>query len=164
MESKINLILAVESGNPNIPPHLDGSLARPRKWFRLTTENVDQYIFGGFVNKMLENIENHPVPGGYDMQKTIIWDNLRAHKTAYVSHIIQGRESPNHFQSVDRPPYCPKIAPIEYIFCELAAELARRCTRDWNMNDLRRNILQIIRNIGRDGKLHSTFVHCGYPF
>ena len=69
MESKINLILAVESGNPNIPLHLDGSLARPRKWFLLTTDNVDQYIFGGFVNEMLYNIENHPVPGDYDMQK-----------------------------------------------------------------------------------------------
>jgi len=91
MEAKINVILAVESGNPNIVPHLDGSIQRPRKWFRLTTDNVDQYIFGGFVNEILHNIENHPVPGDYDMEKTIIWDNLRAHKTPYVTHIIEGR-------------------------------------------------------------------------
>ena len=128
MESKINIILAVESGNPNIPLHLDGSLACPRKWFRLTTENVDQYIFGGFVNEILDNIGNHPVPGEYDMQKNIIWDNFIAHKTAYFTHIIHGHNSLDHFRSVDRPPYCPKIAPYRACFCELVAELARRCT------------------------------------
>ena len=163
-ESKINVILAVESGNPNIPPHRDGSLQRPRKWLRMTVENVDQFIFGGFVNEILHNIEQHPVQGGYDDHKVIIWDNLRAHKTPYVTNIIEDRPSTNNFSSIDRPPYCPKIAPIEYIFCELAAELGRRCQRDWTIVDLRRNIIDIVRMIGRDGRLHSTFVHCGYPF
>lgn len=37
-EAKLNLILCVESGNPNIPAHMDGSMERPRKWFRLTTD------------------------------------------------------------------------------------------------------------------------------
>jgi len=60
---KINVILAVESGNPNIAPHLDGSIQRPRKLLRLTIENVDQFISGGFVNKILYNIEQHPVQG-----------------------------------------------------------------------------------------------------
>jgi len=163
-ELKINVILAVESGNPNIPHHMDGSINRPRKWLRMTIDNVDQFIFGGFINEILTNIETHPVPGGYDDTKIILWDNLRAHKTPYVTNIIEDRVSHNDFSSCDRPPYCPKIAPIEYIFCELAAELSRRCVRDWTIVDLRRNIIDIIRNIGRDGKLHSTFAHCGYPF
>ena len=30
-DSKVNVILAVEAGNPNIPNHLDGSVARPQK-------------------------------------------------------------------------------------------------------------------------------------
>ena len=63
-ELKINVILAVESGNPNIPNNLDGSVARPRKWLRLTIDNVDQFIFGGFINEILSNIERYPVPGG----------------------------------------------------------------------------------------------------
>jgi len=163
-EAKINVILAVEAGNPNIPAHMDGSLNRPRKWLRITVENVDQFIFGGFVNEILDNIERFPVQGDYDMNRVIIWDNLRAHKTPYVTTIIEDRNSPNDFSSVDRPPYCPKLAPIEYIFCELAAELGRRCTRDWTMVELRWNIIDIVRRIGRDGRLHSTFVHCGYPF
>ena len=163
-ESKINVILAIEAGNPNVPSHLDGSIQRPRKWLRMTIDNVDQFIFGGFVNEILHNIEQFPVRGGYDDEKIIIWDNLRAHKTPYVTTIIEDRPSANYFHSVDRPPYCPKIAPIEYIFCELAAELARRCTREWTVLDMRRNIIKIVRNIGRDGRMHSTYVHCGYPF
>ena len=158
------MILAVESGNANIPAHMDGSIQRPRKWFRLTVDNVDQFIFGGFINEVLTNIEQHPLPGNYDHHKILLWDNLRAHKTPFVSNIIEDRATDNIFESVDRPPYAPKLAPIEYAFCELSAELSRRCNRNWTMRDLRWNTADIIRNMGRDGRLHSTFVHCGYPF
>ena len=72
--------------------------------------------------------------------------------------------SDNHFYSVDRPPYRPKMAPIEYVFCELADELARRVRREWVIDDLRWNIYDICARIGRDGKFHNTFVHCGFPF
>lgn len=82
----------------------------------MTTYNVDEFIFGGFVNEILHNIEQHPVHGDYDQNRIIIWDNLRAHKTFYVTYIIEERKTTNHFSSVDRPPYCPKIAPIEHIF------------------------------------------------
>jgi len=163
-EQKLNLILCVESGNPNIPAHMDGSMERPRKWFRLTNENVDQFIFGGFVNQTLTDIETNPVIGNYDMTKCLLWDNVIFHKTAFVTNIIEGRPSPNRFYTVDRPPYAPKLAPIEYVFCEIAAELEKRCNRDWNMDDLRRNVIDIIRTVGNDGRLYSTFVHCGYPF
>jgi len=130
----------------------------------MTIDNVDQFIFGGFIHEILNNIETHPVQGGYDDNRIIIWDNSAAHKTPYVTNIIEGRESANSFSSIDRPPYCPKLAPVEFVFCKLAAELARRCVRDWTVADLRRNIIDIICNIGRDGKLYSTFTHCGYPF
>ena len=154
----------MESGNANIPAHLDGSLQRPRKWLRLTIDNVDQFIFGGFVNEILHSIEQHPVPGDQDQHKIIIWNNLRTQKMPYVTNIIEDRESPNNYTSVDRPPYCPKIAPIGFTFYELAAELGHRCERKWTMVELRRNIMDIVRNIGRDGRLHSTFIHCGYPY
>jgi len=143
---------------------MDGSLNRPRKWLRLTVENVDQFIFGGFINEVLDNIERFPVQGDYDMNRVIIWDNLRAYKTPYVTTIIGDRPSLNSFSSVDRPHYCPKLAPIEYMFYELDAELGRRCTRDWTMVDLRWNKIDIVWRIGREGRPHSTFVHCGYPF
>ena len=68
-EMKIKIILVVESWNPNMAPHLDGSIQRPRKWLRLTIENVDQYIFRGSVNEILYNIEQHLVQGDYDNNK-----------------------------------------------------------------------------------------------
>ena len=127
-------------------------------------DNVDQFIFGGLVKEILTNIEIHPVLGNYHDEKFIIWDNLSAHKTPCVTNIIEDKGTPNTFNSIDIPPYTPKIAPMEFIFCELATELSRRCKRDWMIIDLRQNIRNIVRNIGHNGRLHSTFVHCGYPF
>jgi len=163
-EAKLNFILAFKSGNANIPAHMDDSIERPWKWFRLTVDNVDQFTFGVLINEILDNIERYPLPVNYDLHKTIIWHNLRAHKTPFVTNIIEDRESENIFESVDRPPYVPKLALIEYVFCELAAELIRRCNRNWTMEDLRWNCIDIIRTMGRGGRLHSTFVYCGCPF
>ena len=73
---------------------------------------MDHFIFGGFVNDILDNIDRFPVHGNHDTNRIIIWDNLRAHKIPYVTTIIGDRPSPNNFSSVDRPSYCPKLAPI----------------------------------------------------
>ena len=162
-EVKLNVVLAVEPGNPNLNPGLVGSMMHPRRWVHITQSNVDQLIFGDFVNDILTEIEDHPVQGGYDDEKCILWDNLSLHKTNYVTNIIRDRDSPNNFFAVDRPPYRPKLAPIEYVFCELAAELTRRCQRHWTIDIMRANIYDIVSNIGLNGKLFSTFVHCGYP-
>ena len=94
------MIKAVESSNTNIPDHLDGSIARPRKWMRLTVKNVDQCIFSGFINKILVSIENFPVPDDYDNHKIIFWDNLHAHKTPFGTNITDDRESQNFFTLV----------------------------------------------------------------
>ena len=63
------MILTVESGNVNIPTRLDGSIERPMKCLRLSIENVDQFVFSGFINEIITNIEVHLFPGGYDDQK-----------------------------------------------------------------------------------------------
>ena len=102
--------------------------------------SINQFIFGDFVNSILTDLENHPVPDGFDNNRCIIWDNLNVHKTEYVTHLIRDRPTQNHFFSVDRPPYRPNIAPIEYIFCEVLLELAGRCKRSWTIDTLRNNI------------------------
>ena len=76
----------------------------------------------------------------YANHKTILWDNLRAHKTPFFINMIEDREYQNAFASIYRPPYAPKLAPIEYILCELSAELCGRCNQDWIMDYLRYNI------------------------
>ena len=163
-EPKINVIFGIEPGNPNLPPHVDGSVERPRRWYHISQVNCDQYVFGDFIDSMLTDIEQNPVPGNYDDRRIIMWDNLSCHKTPYVSQIIYGRVSNNVFQSVDRPPYRPKMAPIEYAFCELACALKTRVKREWTADDLRRNIEDICITMGYQGKFQNTFRHCGYPF
>ena len=161
-EPKLNVILAIEPGDPTLPAGVVGSSDRPRRWVRITQDNVDNYVFGDFIDEILTSIENHPVRNGYDQDRCILWDNLSLHKTPHVTNVIRGRDSQNNFFSVDRPPYQPKIAPIEYIFCELAAELTRRCVREWTIDTLRTNIYDVLSKIGYGGKFYSTFVHCGY--
>jgi len=62
----------IESGNPNLPAHIDGSVENLRKWFHCTTYNVDQFVFGGFMNEVLTNIKTHPVPGDYNMHNILL--------------------------------------------------------------------------------------------
>ena len=106
----------------------------------MTQDNVDQLVFGEFIKKILSNIEYHPVADGYDNEKCIMWENLSAHKTEYVTNIVRDRELHNNFYLVDRPPYRPKTAPIEYICSGLEVELVRQCQRSCTIIDLRRNI------------------------
>ena len=163
-DTKINVILVVESGNLNIPPQLDGIIERPRKWLRLSMDNVNQFLFGGFVHEILHNIETTPPLRWIWRWQIIIWDNLRAHKMSYVTNLIDERVIHHNFCLVYYPPYCLKITPIEYICCELAAELSWRCVREWTVIDLRRNINDIVRNLEQNRRVHSTWVHCGYLF
>ena len=162
-EQKINVLAGIEAGNPNLPPNVDGSIERPRWWFRVTYQNCDMFTFADFCNEICINLEEDPVPGGYDDERVFMLDGLSVHNTAYVIQTIQGRPSDNVFHTVTRPPYRPKIAPIEYIFCELAGELDRRVQRNWTPIDLMQNIMDIMDSLGFHGKFHNTYVHCGYP-
>ena len=78
--------------------------------------NVDQFVSGGFIKEILNNIETHPVLCDYDSHKVILWDNLHTHKNPFVTHIIEDRETVNIIDLVDRPPYIPNLAPIEFLF------------------------------------------------
>ena len=162
-EAKLNVLAGIEAGNPNLPPHVDGSVERPRRWYKVTYENCDMFSFGAFCDEICTDIETDPVPGGYDDERVFMWDGLNVHDTPYVIQMIQGRPSHNVFHTVTRPPYRPKMGPIEYIFCELAGELDKRVRREWRPMDLRRNICQIMDSLGFERKFHNTFTHCGYP-
>ena len=122
--------MAVEPGNNNLPPGTDGSIQQPRQWIHVSQVNCDQFIFGEFIDNMLHNIELHPIPLQYDNERCILWKKIPVHKTAFVTAKIRYRVSPNNFCLVNQLPYQPKIAPIEYVFCELATELSRRRLRE----------------------------------
>jgi hypothetical protein len=161
-DQQVNVIIAAEPGDPNLPAIIDGSVQNPRRWLMITVDNVDQYIFGDFMDIVCTDLETNAVPNGLDTDRVFMWDNLSVHNTAYVTQIIQGRPTANRFRTVNRPPYHAKIAPIEYVICELACELDRRVQRNWTAIELRQNIEEIASMIGRNGGFQRTFVHCGY--
>ena len=49
--------MTVEPGNPMIPDHQIGSLMNPRKWWKITVENTNQYVFSEYVDYVLSDIE-----------------------------------------------------------------------------------------------------------
>jgi transposase len=160
--SKVNLILAIEPGNPALPAHERGSIQNPRKWFTLTEDNVDQFIFADFIEHLCSDIEAHPTIS--DDERIFMWDNLSVHKTALVSNTLQNRESRDRhlFYPLARPPYQPKWAPIEYVFCQIAEELSNRVEAEWNEDSLRHALRTIVMGLGCDYVFNKTFAHCGY--
>ena len=121
---RVNVILAIEPGDPRLPANVDGSIENPRRWLKITVANIDQHVFADFCDETCRDLENNPVNNGLDDERYFMWDNLTAHKTALVINTVEGRVSNNNFQTMNRPPYHPKLAPIEYVFCELACELS----------------------------------------
>ena len=159
-QRNLSLILAVEPGNPTLPPHCYGSIQNPRKWWHMTVTSVNQVVFAEFIDSMLSDIESNPVPG--DDEKILLWDNLSAHQTGLVTATVELRPSRPQFQFqiVPRPPYQPKYAPIEYIFCEISARLSTMVQPQWSLLDLRMAIETCIVQVGRDCRLNRTFRHC----
>ena len=158
----INLLMAVEPGDPNLPPNQLGSTTHPRVWYKVTEGNVDQFLYADFINEICTDIEENPLPS--DNERIFLWDNLALHGTAYVSYMLEMRPTRHlhRFIAIPRPPYQPKYAPIEYVFCQISNELAKLTSDNDNLDDLRRNVTNICTVIGHNGSMDRTFQHCGY--
>jgi hypothetical protein len=156
---KLTVLYAYEPGDPTLLPHIDGSIQNPRRWFRILNEaGTDQEAFSDFVDHVLSQFETSGLPN--DMDRALMWDNLRSHLTGLVYNTVYGRPSANRFTIIPRPPYQPKYGPTEYHFAELSAELQRRVQPEWDNIDLRREITDILSHLGRDGQAHNTFSYC----
>ena len=90
----------IEPGSPYLDAHVDVSLHNPRRWVKITTQNMDQYYFGDFIQSILYEFESHPAPGDADNQHVILWDNISLQKTAFVTNKIYEHASANQFLSV----------------------------------------------------------------
>ena len=125
----------------------------------ISPETVNQFVFANFLESVLSDIEQDPVAG--DDDRIIMWDNLSAHHTGIVTVTVEMRPSRPQFTFtiVPRPPYQPKYAPVEYIFCEISTCLATMVQPDWTLLDLQMAIKQCLVQIGRDCKLNRTFRH-----
>ena len=87
--------MAIESGNPNINPQLDGSTNTPHRWVMIIEQNRNQWVFTYFIDSILRDIEEYPIPG--EEICCLIWDTLVLHKTKDVTSMLQDRNSSNNF-------------------------------------------------------------------
>jgi transposase len=160
-DSKITVIAAIEPGDPNVPDHLDGSLARPRRWFVANdSEGTTAIQFCEFLETVLLECEGS---GSFvDLHRVFLWDNLRSHLAPVVHQTVEGRPSNNVFRIVPRPACAPKYGPIEYIFCQLGDRLRERANHTWTNAILRQEIINVLGSLGTDGRFNQTFAHCGY--
>ena len=162
--ASVNLIMTVEPGNPHIPMGERGSITNPRKWWKISLENTNQFVFAEYIDEVLSDIEQNPVPGGYDRQRILMWDNLSAHLTPLVTATVELRQRADEYSFIPlrRPPYQPKYAPIEYMFGEIAGILEDKCARDWDAACLVQEVHNACAMVGLHGSLNRTFCHCGY--
>ncbi|KAL7552297.1 hypothetical protein ACHAWF_015527 [Thalassiosira exigua] len=157
--NKITVLLAIEPGDPRVPPATYGSVQWPRRWVRcIRAKGTTINVFRDFCDGICSDIENNPLPGTDD-HRVLMWDNLISHHANYVHQTVLGRPGPPRFSIIARPQYHPKIAPIEYKICDLTGEVRLEKEKDWDMARLE---TAISRAATRIGPFDSTFVHCGY--
>ncbi len=51
--------------------------------------STNQYVFSQYMDYVCSDIEDNPVPGGYNEQKFFMWDNLSVHTTAMGATMVQ---------------------------------------------------------------------------
>ena len=55
---KLTVIAAVERGDPTLPPHMDGSVENPRRYWKITEEaGTTQAMFADFVDEVCTHLE-----------------------------------------------------------------------------------------------------------
>jgi len=151
---KITLILAIEPGDPNKPADVEGSIEKPRLWYRLSTdkgtstETYTDFLIDYLMDKFDDN-EN---------QRTLMHDNLSSHKSDVVVYSVYKR----HHRVICRPPYRPHEAPIEYVFDQLACEIRKRWARINTFPKLVKQIHNILASRDGLGGWDKLFKVCGY--
>eukprot|EP00545_Synedropsis_sp_CCMP1620_P001620 CAMPEP_0119009600 /NCGR_PEP_ID=MMETSP1176-20130426/4479_1 /TAXON_ID=265551 /ORGANISM="Synedropsis recta cf, Strain CCMP1620" /LENGTH=115 /DNA_ID=CAMNT_0006962143 /DNA_START=231 /DNA_END=574 /DNA_ORIENTATION=+ len=77
--TKLNVIIAIEPGDPRLPAEDEGSVEKPRKWIQLFRFNgCNKERFVAFCEMMCSDIpvENNRVAGDLDDDRKVIWENL----------------------------------------------------------------------------------------
>ena len=163
-ELKTSVIMTIEPGYRTMNRYVDSNTTRSWRWISVTTRKYAQYSFGDFINYILKFCETHPAPGDIDDERCLVWDNLSIYNTSSVTHKIHGHHSYNNLFVVNCPSYYPTIAPINFVFCELASELSQGVKYNWMITILTANIIDMCTKLGKESKFENTFIHCNYPY
>ena len=153
---KITIIMAVEAGDPDLDPQELGSVARPRIWYHVSidagtsTEAYLKFLEYDVLDKFDEN----------ERQRTIMHDNLSAHKSPEVAELVYSR---GH-RVICRVPYRPNEGPIEFVFDMLECEIRRRWERIHNETQLIEAVHDILQTRKGISGFNKTFIKCGYEY
>jgi hypothetical protein len=67
------------------------------------------------------------------------------------------------FSIVCRPPYQPKVAPVEYKICDICLAVQRWIDERSTTDGLEQKVYNIFAELGDDGNFkNNSFDHCGY--
>lgn len=121
-------------------------------------------LLANFIYEVCLDLERNPTPGGLDVERDFMYDNLSAHLSPYVTQTLELRDSQIRFVAVPRSLYQPKYGPTEYIFCYLAGQLPKEYQLGWNLENMQLWIEETLANFGCDGINHELFRHAlGVP-
>jgi transposase len=151
---KLTIILAVETGDPDIPAGVIGSVSNPRIWARVTTEpGTSAEAYRIFVEHVLDtyNVAENPA-----LRRTLIHDNLTSHRAPEVYEAIRER---GH-RVVCRPPYRPQDGPVEYAINQVCLNLTKRWSKVTDLETMQTVVEEIIDN--DITSIDETFLHCGF--
>ena len=103
----VNVLLAVEAGDPRLPPLIDGSTTNPRRWISVTETNCSSELaYANFIDSICRDLEVNPALGDLDDYRIFMWENLTAHHDSpMVAQLVEGRPTANRFDIVPRPPH-----------------------------------------------------------
>ena len=157
-DTKLTVLLAVEAGDPQLPPEVRGSVENPRRWLRILVKAGTTVLdFDEFVTHICEDLVNYVPQGQVGNERRIfLWDNLSSHCSPLIHQTVEGTYG--HI-IIRRPPYKPSNAPIEYVFCQLIIGLQSRTYLINNLADLIHNIQVAVTHL--NGFDH-TFRMIGY--
>lgn len=151
---KITIIMIIEPGDPALPSSVEGSIERPRIWYRVSTdkgtstEAYKSFLDHHFLNQLRDD----------EPSRVMMHDNLSSHKSECIYQTMQ-RAGHN---VICRPPYRPDIAPIEWAFDQLACSIRKRWYLIHNETDLIKQIRLVIdKRIGMGG-FDKLFQNCKY--
>jgi hypothetical protein len=94
---KLTVLFCIEPGDPRLPPHMDGSVQRPRRWIRvLRRSGTSAQTFADFADYVCSSIEANRIPGTDD-HVVNIWDNLNSHHAPIIAQTVEARNGPVRF-------------------------------------------------------------------
>ena len=160
--TKLTVLFAIEPGDPSLPPQMEGSIQKPRRWIRVTRlAGTSAETFASFADEVCTSIETNRIPGTDD-HRVNLWDNLNSHHSPIVAQTVEARNAGTRFSIVPRVPYQPKIGPIEYKICDLVTAVRDQARKEWDVNDLEQAIHRVAATLGMNGGFDRSFDHCGY--